>query len=197
MRERSSSSMPDFPAAASVTASPPGTARRVSPSRFGQERLSPTLRNSPRILSLGPGSGRETRGRQPDGGVGDRAVWSTGRSRTIRQRQLQCRRSSFVLIQRYPLRQDQNENKKPRGKLQQRLAKCVPAFSTARTAHDSESMRSATGKPHPKKTNAEKSGASEDTQETVRPKNRRDWPLRGVQSVTVAAVLCRKKLGLV
>lgn len=92
MRARSSSSMPDFPARAPPATLPPGTARRVSPSRFGQERSSPTLRNPSRILSLGLGSGRETRGRQPDGGVGDRAVWSTGRSRTIRQRQSRYRR---------------------------------------------------------------------------------------------------------
>ena len=58
--------------------SPPGTARRDSPFRFGQERTSPTLRNSLRGPVLGPtlglGSDREIEDRRPDGGVGDEAV---------------------------------------------------------------------------------------------------------------------------
>lgn len=62
---RSDPGIPEMP--------PSGTARRDSPFRFGQELLGPTPRNSLREHALGPGSDRETQGRQPDGGVGDEA----------------------------------------------------------------------------------------------------------------------------
>ena len=93
MRVRSAASMP----ALSSRAVPPGTARRGSPFRFGQERLGPTLRNPLRGHALGPGSGREIRCRRPDGGVGDGAVWSTGTLSLQPTRwQLECRRVLFL-----------------------------------------------------------------------------------------------------
>ena len=94
MRVRSSASTP---ALLSCRAVPPGTARRDSPFRFGQERLGPTLRNPLRGHALGPGSGREIRCRRPDGGVGDGAVWSTGTlSLQPTRRQLECRLVLFL-----------------------------------------------------------------------------------------------------
>ena len=93
MRVRSAASMP----ALSSRAVPPGTARRGSPFRFGQERLGPTLRNPLRGHALGPGSGREIRCRRPDGGVGDGTLCSIGTlSQQPRQRQLECRCVLFL-----------------------------------------------------------------------------------------------------
>lgn len=98
MRARKSSS--------SAERCPSGTARRVSPFRFGQEGQSPTpLKRTrerrlecTRKLTLGLGPGREIPCGQADGEVGDGAAWSTGeRSRNLgRQRRRGERRVLFL-----------------------------------------------------------------------------------------------------
>jgi hypothetical protein len=130
----------------------PGTAKRESPFRFGQEPPSPTLLNLLRGLVLrsmpGLGSNREIVDRRPDGGVGDGAVGSTGTLSHQTQRQRGCHRVLFLFYS------DLTPRSRPKG--EQKRCKRVAdppwqashKFSTTEILRTGESVGCASAMPH-------------------------------------------------
>ncbi len=194
MRWRRSASTPALPAS---RAPPSGTARRDSPFRFGQERLGPTLRNPLRGHALGPGSGRETRGRRSDGGVGDGTVCIRERSRYNRG-DGSSNAVAFFFCSRADddSGQDQKENKRGHLGLQVRLQRRInaaPIFPQMRSRPDANQIAARRARPTAASERPENSGHSPCSEGNSARQNQSNNGKWCDTEPTVAVMLCRAR----